>query len=523
MNQNRPQPSSIANAPSGSLPASHLAGERSWAEWKASRGICIAIALLFFVKFAVFGLYLTPFWDIPDESGHYSYVEDMSHGRMPILGESRISRDVADSWIAPGAAPGRNWIAQHPPLFYAVAAPVVAGVRAAGGDFDAQVGSARLVSSAVGAMAILGLIAFLTLATGRALLGIAGGVFVGATPMFTQLSGGVTHDTLVACTAAWACYWYVRWLQGNRFSHALACALVTGLCCITKITGLGLAVPLFFAMAFRLVQMHGFAKPLPGLFRAAIVWLVMFAPILLWAANNFAHFHQMFPDARLLHVYPDNPTEMGWLEYMRRYPVWQNVILNFVALLGWMGSVPRTVVTVQANGLIALSFVAVFLACSSLAILDTFRYLREGKRAWACLVIVAAVSIALASTMSTYRLATVACIVIFLATLWVGIRSIPALRGPSAHPWLLLTGCACILFFSVLFYHRIWEGYVQIGRVKALHGRYFYTVMPFLALLMLWPLRKNRLPVAAIAVAAMALVISDGFFLHDAFVMYGKF
>jgi len=495
----------------------------SWSEWKASRRICIVIAALFFVKFAAFGLYLTPFWDIPDESGHYSYVEDLSHGHLPILGEARVSRDVTDSWIAPGARQGRNWIAQHPPLFYALSAPVVAGVRALGGDFISQVHSARLVSAAIGAFAILGVMGFLTLATGRSLLGIAGGVFIGATPMFTQLSSGVTHDTLVACTAAWACYWYIRWLDTNKFAHALWCASVAGLCCITKLTGLAMAMPLFFLMALWMLKTRGFARPWSSFVPIGIVWLVMFAPVVLWAIHNLLHFHQMFPDARLLQVYADKPTEMGFFEYMRKYPIWQNVLLNFIALLGWMGTVPGAVVTVQANGFIARAFVAIFLFCSSLSILHTLRFLREQKREWACPVVLAATSILLASTMTTYHLATVACIVIFIATAWVGISIVPTLRNPSARSWLLLTGCACILFFSVLYYHRIWDGYTQYGRVKALHGRYFYTVMPFLALLMLWPLRKGLLPVAAVAVAALALVVSDGFFVHDAFVMYGKF
>ncbi|HVI57328.1 MAG TPA: glycosyltransferase family 39 protein [Luteimonas sp.] len=509
---------------SPAMRADGVAATRARDQWKASQGICIAIAVLFFVKFAAFGLYLTPFWDIPDESGHFSYVEDLSHGHLPILGEARVSREVTDSWIAPDARQGRNWIAQHPPLFYALAAPVVAGIRAAGGDFDAQVHGARLVSASVGALAILGLMGFLTLATGRALLGVAGGVFIGATPMFTQLGSGVTHDTLVACTAAWACYWFLRWLRSDKFGHALSCAFIAGLCCVTKITGLALAIPLFFSMAFWMLRLRGFARPWPSLVRSAIVWLVMFAPVLLWAAHNLVHFHQMFPDARLLHVYPDNPTEMGWLEYMQRYPIWQNVLLNFVGLLGWMGTVPRTVVTVQANGFIALAFVTVFLFCSLLAILHTFRSQREGKHGWAWIAVLAVACILLGSTMSTYRLATITCATIFVATLWVGAASVPKLRGePSVRSWLVLTGCACILFFSVLYYHRIWEGYIQIGRVKALHGRYFYTVMPFLALLMLWPLRKRWLPVAAVAIAALALVVSDGFFLHDAFVMYGKF
>src|SRR5690625_3295992 len=99
----------------------------AWNEWISFRSICWVIAALFFIKFAAYGLFITPFWDIPDESGHYSYVENLSHGHYPVLGDALVARDVVDSWIGPDANQGRNWIAQHPPLFYALAAPVVAG------------------------------------------------------------------------------------------------------------------------------------------------------------------------------------------------------------------------------------------------------------------------------------------------------------------------------------------------------------------------------------------------------------
>jgi hypothetical protein len=57
--------------------------------------------------------------------------------------------------------------------------------------------------------------------------------------------------------------------------------------------------------------------------------------------------------------------------------------------------------------------------------------------------------------------------------------------------------------------------------VKALHGRYFYVVMPFLALLLLWPLRRGWLPKAALCLAVAAMVAADGFFLHYAYKLYG--
>jgi hypothetical protein len=492
-------------------------------QWKAFRRICIAIAMLFFVKFAAFGLFLTPLWDVPDESGHYSYVEDLSHGRMPLLGETRISRDVTDSWKGPNARHRhRNWIAQHPPLYYALSAPVAFTIRAMGGSFQTQVHGVRVLNGLIGAVALVGLMGFLTLATGRGLLGLAGGILLGATPMFTQLSSGVTHDPLVACTAAWACYWLVRWLRDNLFQHALYCAFLAGMCTLAKAIGLTMAIPLFFSMALWILKSEGLPRWRRGVLRAGTVWLVMFLPILLWGVRNWLHFHQLFPDAGMLRVRPHNPNEMGFFEFMLEHPIWQNVVLNFVALLGWTGSVPGKTVTVQASGLVAQFFLVILLVCSSLSILQGVRFPHGSRWEQICMLMLVATSIALAATLPTPFVATITCATLLLAVALAGLRSVPAaIRGGLADPWLVLTSCICILFFSTLYYRHIWDAYTQTGTIRALHGRYAYGIMPFFALLMAWPLRKGMLPVAAIAVAALALVVSDGFFLHAAFVMYG--
>ena len=212
------------------------------------------VAFVFFVKFAVYAWMVTPLWDVPDESGHYSYVNDITKGELPLLGKARIDPEVVHSWISPHARPRGNWIAQHPPLFYVLDAPAVLAARAMGLDFEQQVRAARLPSALFGGLTVLGLILFLAIATGRYELGLAGGIFLGSTPMFMHLSSGVTHDTLVACTATWAMYWIARWLDSERFVHVLYAGILVAACTVTKITGLAMAVPLFFALCWRLWQ-----------------------------------------------------------------------------------------------------------------------------------------------------------------------------------------------------------------------------------------------------------------------------
>ncbi len=482
------------------------------------------IAFAFFVKFIVYALAVTPLWDIPDESGHYSYVHDIAQGKLPLLGQARMDEQVQHSWINPQAKPQRNWIAQHPPLYYALAAPAVVVAKAAGLGFEQQVRAARLPSALFGSLTILGLVLFLAAATGRDELGLAGGIFLGATPMFLHLSSGVSHDTLVACTAAWAAYWVVRWLESNRFAHVLYAGGLVAMCTVSKITGLAMAVPLFFALAWRLWRIQVSAGlPLDRALlqwtaRSAALWLAMFAPVCLWIVRNLSHFGQMFPDASNLH--PVKVVPIGFFEFMTRFPVWEHVALNFIALIGWNGSGNGVLKWIQANGMLTRYFLG-FLAAASLATVFTpaisrlrpcarhavaamtglgvaFLYLRWPEQhlvKWTCLLLLAAM----------------------LVTLAIHARAFWKADGVG---WLLASGAGCFMFFLLAYYETLLDNFS--GGMRATHGRYLYPVVPFLLLALLWPLRERWLSRLFLCAAAGAMLVSDKFFLRQVFAMYGQ-
>ena len=482
------------------------------------------IAFVFFVKFAVYAWAVTPLWDIPDESGHYSYVQDIAHGDFPLLGQARMDEQVQHSWINPQSKPQRNWIAQHPPLYYVLAAPAVVATKASGLGFEQQVRAARLPSALFGGLTVLGLVLFLTAATGRYELGLAGGIFFGATPMFLHLSSGVSHDTLVACTAAWAAYWVARWLESNRFAHVLYAGGLVAMCTMSKITGLAMAVPLFFALVWRLWRIQASAGlPLDRTLlrwtgRSTALWLAMFAPVCLWIARNLSHFGQMFPDASNLH--PVKVVPIGFFELMTRFPVWEHVALNFIALIGWNGSGNGVLQWIQASGMLARYFLG-FLAAGSLAAVFTpavsllrpsarravatmmglglaYVYLRWPEQhlvKWTCLLLLAAM----------------------LVTLAVNARAFWQADGTG---WLLASGAACFVFFLLAYYETLLDNFS--GGMRATLGRYLYAVFPFLFLALLWQLRE-RWPSRLLLYAAVgAMLVSDTFFLRQVFAMYGQ-
>lgn len=483
--------------------------------------VLLIIAALFFFKSAAFALWVTPLWEIPDESGHYSYIDDLSRGEYPVLGKARMTDDVAISWLGPKHKPGPNWIAQHPPLFYALDAPVVVMAKATGLGFEGQVRSARLLSSLFGAMTLLGIGLLIRAATDQPILGLAGAIFIGATPMFIQLSSGVTHDTLVACTAAWGIYWCFKWLKSGSFNHALICAFLIGMCTITKITGLGLAVPLFAAMAYRLIAQKDLQLR-TRILSVSMLWLVMFLPICLWMLRNYILFHEFMPNAGIFIAPRPVNVDIGFFDFMRKFPIWQNVLLNFVALIGWTGQSHGTVNFVQATGFTAQYFLGAILFSCALVILHPLRNLIGDFK---LNVVAASLLVAcayLAATLTSHELATLTCAAILSIVTWTAIKNMRGATSNEKSAWFLFTGSACVLFFSFLYYHRIWDSHLNYGSVKALHGRYFYPVMPFLCLILLQPFTQKEYAFSALFVAIVAAAVSDGFFLHHAFALYGQ-
>ncbi|MEL4319038.1 hypothetical protein WJX64_08490 [Leifsonia sp. YIM 134122] len=77
-----------------------------------------------------------------DETGHLDYAYQLWHGHLPVFEDGVV--------IAPpfGDSPPVQWVAQHPPLFYAIMAPIV-GPLIDGGHYFAAVMAGRSVNAVI--------------------------------------------------------------------------------------------------------------------------------------------------------------------------------------------------------------------------------------------------------------------------------------------------------------------------------------------------------------------------------------
>lgn len=189
----------------------------------------------------------------PDEPAHIIYVQSLAlDGRFPELAYS-----VQDNVYVPGAS--RSHQAQHPPLYYMLAAPVwrafsarpvqtVSYVDKRSAEshrfsVPGAVRPVRLVSVVLGAVTLL--FAWWTARTvfpGRPVVWLGSAALTAFTPMFTYMSSVINNDALlgvVFAATAWRWARAVRFGAGARDLAILGVLLGIGL--NVKETALGLA------------------------------------------------------------------------------------------------------------------------------------------------------------------------------------------------------------------------------------------------------------------------------------------
>jgi len=252
-----------------------------------NRRAIIIISLLFLVKALLFSFYLTPLWDIPDEFGHFAYARDIAEGRgIPLLGEAEIQHDIVahvtnggDQWSLP------NLIAQHPPIYHLIAAiPLRIGLWLADNQ-EILFRLPRVISAISSFLVLLAVYRLLTLVGLRNAYAVAITACLAVLPMFTHLSSGTNHDTMLLLFSTLAAYFWVKYILDKTLQDAYWCGLWLALATATKMTALVVLIPMVTVIW---LEMEGDFKRrfLNGIKVGAIALSIPS----IWLVRNFIHF-----------------------------------------------------------------------------------------------------------------------------------------------------------------------------------------------------------------------------------------
>lgn len=199
-----------------------------------------------------------------DEAPHIDYAYRVWQGELPVF-EDGLEHRPAGAWLAPV-----QWTAQHPPLFYAMVAPIV-GPLAEAGHHVAAVYAARAVNVLLSGVLVLVAHASARVICRQRSLVPTSLAFVVAMMAAKSLVGGSGYNDLLAAVFATAAFGVagatIR--RGLDARTALALSLLASAAALTRLSA-GIVVAVIAAVAalvglIRAVQGRGRWGPLIGL------------------------------------------------------------------------------------------------------------------------------------------------------------------------------------------------------------------------------------------------------------------
>jgi 4-amino-4-deoxy-L-arabinose transferase-like glycosyltransferase len=304
----------------------------------------LAGALLCFVTLAGWCALRMPVYGPADEASHVGYAREVGHGRLPTIktvipaaGDQRMvqlvrRRDAAHRTI---------WVANHPPLFYALTAVPVRVGSAIGHPVRGVVG-ARMLSVGLSALGLLA-IAFvvLQLVPGRPQLAVAAAGFAALLPSLAITSAVVHNDSLAflttTATAAAAVVFVIRGPSALRLAAVAAAASLAALTRLSGIAAVGIACLAVFVGVW-LATDRGVLRRLvrAGLWSAAVAAAVVAASGWFWLRNLTMYGDLSGADALCDHfTYCRNPPGT-FLDALQKPSFWLNEQLRLWDTTFWM-------------------------------------------------------------------------------------------------------------------------------------------------------------------------------------------
>lgn len=505
----------IVNPAPAAPPVTSAAAEqkdRRRAGRTAARAMRI-FAAFFLGKALALAFLVTPLWDVPDEAGHYAIVEDLADGRgLPAPGRSVIPPEVLGDWMRTGAPgePVYNWVAQHPPVYHLLAVPFLAAARAVTDNRRIIFRAPRVLCALAGAAALLVLFRVVREAGADPLFAFAVSAAVGSVPMYSHMASGTNHDILVALAASLAALYWVRFDSSGRFRDGMKMGAALSMMGGVKLSAIPVAAALLL-LSWRSLATRGRARLLEW---TALAALSLSLP-LLWTLRHFL----LFKSTRV-HPISDKPFDpAGFLGYLRDYPVMDHTFKNFFGLIGWTGSGGGQVRWFQISGVFLAPYLILGLAGALAAAWWLWVRLSPRTRPASAGVAAVAFAFSLLWLFSGEDGATLPKRLLFALLVAVPLLAIPgAFVEPERASSVVAGSHLVFLLFAAAYLVNSWEAYEIYGQMRATNGRYFFAVLPFLALAFLLPIALLWRPRPArnawvIAILGLLIVNEGAFFL----------
>ncbi len=314
----------------------------------------VAVLLAVFVVLGVLYSVVNPIFEAPDEIQHFFYVVHVAEG------EGLPRQDLTDTqalWDQEGS---------QPPLFYALAAPLIATLDLSGApslvweNEHANLGNpldplnknrvvhtereewpyrdavlaihlVRWLSLLLGAGTVL--LTYLTvreLLPDRPTLALATAALTAFMPQFLFISSAVSNDNLVTFLATLTAYLLTRGLRRpHRWGWALLLGGALGLIALSKLSGLLLWPLVGVTLAIQGVRRHNLRRTFAEL---AVIFGVALALSSWWYVRNWLLYRDVFGLSPMLDVVGRHLQPVGWRALLSQF---QGLRISYWGLFGW--------------------------------------------------------------------------------------------------------------------------------------------------------------------------------------------
>jgi hypothetical protein len=493
---------------------------------------------MFALKALYMAFFLTPPSDIPDESGHYAYVRDIAGGEIFPRMQSALIPD--NLWFDTGRPQGylrENYITQHPPLYYALAAIPLKITQQFTDERWYQIRSARIVSAL--SLGLLVLVMFHTLVEAgivraQALLMSS---ILGVIPMISHLASGITNDIFLFLMCALATRNLVRFVKHQVLRDAYLCALWLTLAGGTKMTAWVLIAGVIGILLFEL------RRPLKTWFlhAAGIAATALILPAW-WMARNFIHYGN--PLKISVTSAPPRLPDYTVLEYLQNQPYFDWMLVHFYGLIGFSGYCQTPALMAECSGVRSTRIssqpydflVIVLTVITVMYLIHTFRRMRalaapatqgsgevgslqqwlagmlRGRAArtslLGLLLTVGVGMFAFAEYHAFHEPGWIAEIArtMMLGTALVGILGLGVvLLDTDPEERLIYYAMALFLGFGIMILKQGHTAYVLLAEMRGVQGRYFYPFLPLLMVSAALLLQRFKVPTVLYLWVALAL------------------
>ncbi len=443
-------------------------------------GIVSVIAL----KMVLTGIFITPPWDIPDEYGHFSYVKDMATGKgFPVMHERMIDEDI---WklFSDRPKPNPNWIAQHPPAYYILNAPLYYLGSLFSESEWVSFYLIRSMSAVWGAGLLILIYKSLILGGARQTFALSITIITGTIPMVMFMSGGLNHDIFLSFTCSLAFWFWLKFHQDRSLKWMYSFTACLALSTMTKYTAVIIAVPLVISIPFL------FKGRIQGKLKQFIIGgMITFSLLGLWSLRNLQLTGSLFPTVDF-NLRTNQPI-LSWIDFYTTHNAFEHMYKNYIGLIGWQGHKEITSNShIQITKAYRILFDYSFIVLSLLTVSGTFYswFKQSKKHAYTFITLTLTLGLTLWISGFIYTHDTLITI-----TLCIVFSMSAALMGPPVREWsnkaqsstwvLQLTS---FLLVFVIFV-KVYSIYIDSNMLRATHGRYLFPLLIPMILGFLYP------------------------------------